>query len=103
MAMTERPSPPGSGAQRPFAAALERLRGGADVDPGAQPSAGKAIAGSEMDWSDLEIDAPGKTPISIRLDDDVLAFFKQGGPGYQKRINAVLRAYMQHNRRGRER
>ena len=37
-----------------------------------------------------------KTPISIRLDDDVLAFFKEGGAGYQKRINAVLRSYMDH-------
>jgi uncharacterized protein (DUF4415 family) len=38
---------------------------------------------------------PGaKTAISIRLDADVLAFFKQGGAGYQSRINAVLRAYM---------
>jgi len=26
----------------------------------------------------------------------VLAFFKKGGRGYQTRINAVLRTYMQH-------
>jgi uncharacterized protein (DUF4415 family) len=37
---------------------------------------------------------PKKAPISIRLDADVLAFFKASGPGYQKRINAVLRAVM---------
>lgn len=30
----------------------------------------------------------------MRLDDDVLDFFKRGGPGYQSRINAVLRAYV---------
>ncbi|WP_246135335.1 BrnA antitoxin family protein [Pararhodospirillum oryzae] len=37
----------------------------------------------------------GKTRISIRLDPDILSFFKQGGPHYQTRINAVLRAYME--------
>ena len=37
---------------------------------------------------------PPKTAISIRLDEDVLAFFKaQKGP-YQSHINAVLRSYM---------
>ncbi|MCR9255910.1 MAG: BrnA antitoxin family protein [Alphaproteobacteria bacterium] len=35
-----------------------------------------------------------KTAISIRVDNDVLAFFKKGGKGYQTRMNAVLRAYM---------
>ncbi len=36
----------------------------------------------------------GKTEISLRVDSDVLAFFRTGGKGYQSRINAVLRAYM---------
>ena len=35
-----------------------------------------------------------KQAISIRLDTDVLEFFKDEGPGYQSRINAVLRSYM---------
>jgi uncharacterized protein (DUF4415 family) len=34
-----------------------------------------------------------KTSISLRLDADVLEWFKSTGPGYQTRINAVLRAY----------
>ena len=38
---------------------------------------------------------PPKTAISLRLDADVLAWFKAVGPGYQTRINAVLRAYME--------
>ncbi|MDB5366626.1 MAG: uncharacterized protein JWM77_2553 [Rhodospirillales bacterium] len=37
-----------------------------------------------------------KTAISLRVDGDVLDFFKSSGPGYQTRMNAVLRAYMQH-------
>jgi len=35
-----------------------------------------------------------KVPLSIRLDPEVLDFFKAGGRGYQSRINAVLRAYV---------
>ncbi len=32
--------------------------------------------------------------ISIRVDADVLEWFKGQGPGYQTRMNAVLRLYM---------
>jgi uncharacterized protein (DUF4415 family) len=37
--------------------------------------------------------APRKEAISLRLDADVLDWFRTRGPGYQTRINAVLRAY----------
>lgn len=36
-----------------------------------------------------------KPRISIRLDGDVLEWFKSSGTGYQTRINAVLRMYME--------
>jgi uncharacterized protein (DUF4415 family) len=36
-----------------------------------------------------------KKLISLRVDPDVLDFFKAQGPGYQTRMNAVLQAYMQ--------
>ena len=36
---------------------------------------------------------PTKSSISIRVDTDVLEWFKAQGPGYQKRINLVLRAF----------
>jgi uncharacterized protein (DUF4415 family) len=42
---------------------------------------------------------PRKEAISIKLDDDVLAFFRRQGRGYQTRINAVLRRYMQARRK----
>jgi uncharacterized protein (DUF4415 family) len=35
-----------------------------------------------------------KQPISLRVDEDVLEWFKAQGPRYQSRMNAVLRAYM---------
>jgi len=34
-----------------------------------------------------------KATISLRVDADVLEWFKAAGPGYQTRMNAVLRAY----------
>jgi uncharacterized protein (DUF4415 family) len=37
---------------------------------------------------------PGKSAVSLRLDKDVLSWFKRRGKGYQSRMNAVLRAYM---------
>ena len=58
----------------------------------------------DPDWDNaVLVVPPSKTPISIRVDDDVLAFFKEGGAGYQKRINAVLRSYMTHTQKRRAR
>ncbi len=34
-----------------------------------------------------------KSAISLRVDPEVLSWFKAQGPGYQTRMNAVLRAY----------
>ena len=36
---------------------------------------------------------PPKASISLRVDQDVLEWFKAQGPGYQTRINTVLRAF----------
>ena len=36
---------------------------------------------------------PSKASISLRVDNDVLEWFKAQGPGYQTRINTVLRAF----------
>ena len=47
------------------------------------------------EWNSLIIEAPlSKEPISLRIDADVIAWFKAGGKGYQTRINSVLRSYM---------
>ena len=37
--------------------------------------------------------APPKASIALRVDVDVLEWFKSQGPGYQTRMNAVLRAF----------
>ena len=49
-----------------------------------------------IEWSEARLVIPEtKRSISLRLDADILAHFKSQGPGYQTRINAVLRAYME--------
>jgi uncharacterized protein (DUF4415 family) len=41
---------------------------------------------------------PRKQQITLRLDAEVLEWFKAQGKGYQSRINALLRAYMDAHR-----
>ena len=36
---------------------------------------------------------PHKTRITLRMDSDMVAWFRKLGPGYQKRINRVVRVY----------
>lgn len=38
---------------------------------------------------------PVKQPVSLRLDQDIIDYFKRQGRRYQTRINAVLRAYVE--------
>ncbi|WP_374686598.1 BrnA antitoxin family protein [Promineifilum sp.] len=38
---------------------------------------------------------PTKEQVTLRIDSDVLAWFRSQGRGYQTRINALLRAYME--------
>jgi uncharacterized protein (DUF4415 family) len=45
-------------------------------------------------WRDAEVVPARKQPVTLRLDPDILAWFRDQGPGYQTRINAVLRRYM---------
>ena len=58
----------------------------------------------DIDWSDAVLVIPArKKAISIRVDEDVLNFFKREGEGYQRRMNAVLRSYMQQKAKPKKR
>ena len=46
---------------------------------------------------------PTKVLTSVRLDADILEFFKSKGAGYQSRINAALRMEVERNLTGRPR
>ncbi|WP_144110844.1 BrnA antitoxin family protein [Paraburkholderia sp. BCC1886] len=45
-------------------------------------------------FANAELHLPPKQAVTMRLDADVLAWFKEQGAGYQTRINKLLRAYM---------
>ena len=50
----------------------------------------------EAFWENSTVRMPKTKPnISIRLDSDVLEWFKSQGAGYQTRMNAILRTYME--------
>jgi uncharacterized protein (DUF4415 family) len=58
----------------------------------------------DWNWSDaVLVIPPRKKAISIRVDEDVLDYFKKEGAGYQRRMNAVLRSYMQQKRKPKKR
>lgn len=58
----------------------------------------------DVDWSDaVLVIPPKKKAISIRVDEDVLDYFKKQGAGYQRRINAVLRSFMQQKAKSKKR
>jgi uncharacterized protein (DUF4415 family) len=46
-------------------------------------------------WDEAKLVVPAaKRAISLRVDEDVLEWFRRQGPRYQTRMNAVLRSYM---------
>lgn len=56
-------------------------------------------ATDESHWSGATVGLPiGKTSIHANFDRDVVEFFERGGRGYQTRMNAVLRRYMEEQR-----
>jgi uncharacterized protein (DUF4415 family) len=60
------------------------------------------FSGVPEDWykrAEAVMPTPKKL-LSLRLDSDVVDWFKQQGPGYQTRINAVLRALFSRRRKG---
>ncbi len=54
----------------------------------------------ETFWRNAVVVLPQKKiPITVRLDADVLEWFRSRGKGYQTHINAVLRSFMQTHRK----
>ena len=55
----------------------------------------------ETFWRKARLVAPGRRKVhtGLRIDADVLDWFKAKGRGWQTRMNAVLRSYYEHERR----
>ena len=54
---------------------------------------------SDAEWARAEILRPEKVAVGIKLDNDVLGWFKSQGKGYQTRINSILRRYYEMHRK----
>ncbi|MBF0457435.1 MAG: BrnA antitoxin family protein [Nitrospirae bacterium] len=49
-----------------------------------------------MDWDNVTVELPHpKAVLNMRIDRDILDYFRKTGRGYQTLINAVLRSYVQ--------
>ena len=78
---------------------FERLRNTTDAEIEAQ-IANDPDFSDDWNWGDaVLVIPPKKKPISIRVDEDVLDYFKAEGAGYQRRMNAVLRSYMEQKKK----
>ncbi len=52
-------------------------------------------AGMKVDWSRASVEMPQpKAVLNMRVDRNVLEFFRREGRGYQTKFNAVLRSYV---------
>jgi uncharacterized protein (DUF4415 family) len=49
-------------------------------------------------WERARLVYPKKERVTLRLDADLLAWFRRQGRGYQSRINAILRRHYEHVR-----
>lgn len=60
------------------------------------------LESGEPDWTGpvwvggLPGQVPAKLQLTLRIDEDVIEWFKSQGKGYQTRMNAVLRQFMEH-------
>lgn len=79
--------------QRVAAMTEKEIVGAAKSDPDAQPT--------DLEfWKDAKVVLPErKQPVTLRIDQDVLTWFKAQGQRYQSRMNAVLKAYVQAHRK----
>jgi len=52
-----------------------------------------------FDWANAKIGLPGpKQQLTVRFDKDVIDWFRSQGSGYQTRMNAVLRSFVEAQR-----
>jgi uncharacterized protein (DUF4415 family) len=65
-------------------------------DDKTSPDAPEAESLGANFWSSARIVMPrGKTSVHLRLDSDVVEWFKANGKGHLTRMNAVLKAYVE--------
>ncbi len=89
---TFRPAQGKSDVGRLRAMSEEDIQAAAEADSDAPPA-------DEDYWADASVvRIPEKQSITARFDRDVLDWFRAQGRGYQTRMNAVLRSYVENQR-----
>ena len=85
--------------KRPTLSASERKRLGSSNDDRIDYTDLPSQRGMKWTQPGALVSNENKQQLTIRLDSDVLAFFKSTGRRYQSRINAALRQYMEANKK----
>jgi uncharacterized protein (DUF4415 family) len=76
---------------------IARALAGEPDAPAAPPAPDRA----GRDWTRLRVTWPQKKQeVHLRVDGEVVAWFRSFGPGYQSRMNAVLRAFVDAQPKG---
>ena len=77
----------------------------ARIDRQSEAALTEAIAADSGDpandpgfWEQARLVHPKKERVTLRLDADLLDWFRRQGRGYQARINAILRRHYEHAR-----
>lgn len=79
-------------------AEIRQMKERGEISPPARGAPDYALP--DTFWERAEAVYPErKTPVSLRLDPDVLEWFKAQGPGHLTRMQAVLRAYVEAKRK----
>ena len=90
-------SPAGTNWDRLDAKTDAEIRAGIEKDPDAHPT-------DDAFWEGGIVVMPErKESVTLRLDAEVLRWFRARGAGYQTRINAVLRSFVQAQQRATKR
>lgn len=80
----------------------EELRGLAEM-PDARIDTSDIAAMKDAEWAQASrgrFFRPPKKRVTLPLDADLLAWFREQGKGYQARINAALREFVEERRKG---
>jgi uncharacterized protein (DUF4415 family) len=81
---------------------LERLRNKTEAELEADIAADEDFRDVPENWYEAAeaVIPTAKKLLSLRLDQEVIDWFKGQGPGYQTRMNAVLLAFVKHQETG---
>ena len=77
---------------------LRKMKERGEIQPSFNAETGPDLPDNFWDDADLVNHTKTKEPISLRVDSDVLEFFKAQGKGHLTRMNAVLRSYVNAHR-----